>query len=394
MDLFVRSQIVKQFLPGKMPPTKCPLIRKRTDAMSIRISPITADAKPHAGRPVAAVLLAFALSLNLGSAVAGLRAQEPPQGSKQDLPAPASTTPTATVLPGAPSDEYRINPEDVLDVYIFDSPDISHEYTVNTAGTITIPLLTEPVKAGGLSPEQLSRVLEEDFRNSGRLRHPEITVSVKQSRRSVVIVEGAVRNPQVVQVIGRTKLLFILTEAGGVSDDAGNTVTITRGAIGLRDSSSESGSAPSTAVIDLKQLIDGNTPASNIDIFPGDRVTAERAGLVYVLGQVGRPGGYVLRSRWEHLTVLEVLAIAGDVTNTAKKSKAVIIREDPKAQNGRVEIALNLRDIVVGRSPDRPLLANDILYVPGSAGKRALHTLATVPVTVMTTAADLAIYRP
>src|SRR5208337_1342244 len=162
-------------------------------------------------------------------------------------------------------DEYRINPEDVLDVYIFDSPDISHEYTVNTAGTITIPLLGDPVKAAGLSPAQLSRALEEDFRNSGRLRHPEITVSVKQSRRSVVVVEGAVRLPQVVQVIGRTKLIFILTEAGGVSDDAGNTVTTTRGALGLRDSSSQNGPPASTVVTDLKQLIDGDLPNSNID---------------------------------------------------------------------------------------------------------------------------------
>jgi polysaccharide export outer membrane protein len=370
------------------------LITQSTDPISTRNSRKTEAKELLRKRPIFRLLLALAVGFSVGSSDAGLKCQEPAQGSKSDLSASASKTPATTPPQPVPSDEYRINPEDVLDVYVFDSPDISHEYTVNTAGTITIPLLTEPVKAAGLSPEQLSRAIEENFRNSGRLRHPEITVSVKQSRRSVVIVEGAVRNPQVVQVIGRTKLLFVLTEAGGVSDDAGNTVTITRSAIGLRDSSSESGSAPSTAVIDLKQLIDGNIPGSNIDIFPGDRVTVERAGLVYVLGQVGRPGGYVLRSRWEHLTVLEVLAIAGDVTNTAKKSKAVIIREDPKAQNGRVEIALNLRDIVTGRSPDRPLLANDILYVPGSAGKRALHTLATVPVTVMTTAADLAIYRP
>ena len=97
----------------------------------------------------------------------------------------------------------------------------------------------------------------------------------------------------------------------------------------------------------------------------------------------------MLRNRWEHLTVLEILAIAGDATSTAKKSKAMIIREDPKAPNGRVEIALNLQNIVAGRSPDRPLLPNDILYVPGSARKRALHSLETVPLSVVTTAADV-----
>jgi len=370
------------------------LITQSTHAMNTRNSRNAEAKEPLRKRPILRLLLAFGLGFSVGSSDAILKGQETAQGSKSDLSASASKTPATATLQPVLSDEYRINPQDVLDVYIFDSPDISHEYTVSSSGAITIPLLAEPVRAAGLSPEQLSRALEEDFRNSGRLRHPEITVSVKQSRRSVAVVEGAVRNPQVVQVIGRTKLLFILNEAGGVSDDAGNTVTITRGALGRRESTSQSGSAPSTVAINLKQLMDGNLPNSNIDIFPGDRVTVEHAGLVYVLGQIGRPGGYMLRNRWEHLTVMEILAIAGDVSSTAKKSKAVIIREDPKAPNGRVEIALNLQKIIAGRSPDLPLLPNDILYVPGSAGKRALHSLETVPLSVVTTAADVAVYHP
>jgi polysaccharide export outer membrane protein len=142
-------------------------------------------------------------------------------------------------------------------------------------------------------------------------------------------------------------------------------------------------------------LIDENHPDSNIDIFPGDRVTVERGGLIYVMGDVGRPGGYVLRSREEQMTVLQVLALAGDANRTAKKNKAMIIRKDPKAQNGRTEIALNLRDILVGRSPDRPLQPNDILYVPGSGRKRATQALGNAAAgTVLGAVTTLAIYRP
>lgn len=322
-----------------------------------------------------------------------LRAQQP--AGKADAsaapPRPPAGLSSQTALPG----DYLINPEDVLDIYVFDVPDISHEYTVTTAGMIDFPLLPEPLKASGLTPEQFAHSLEDDFRSSGRLRHPQITVAVKQSRHSTVVVEGSVRNPQVVSVIGKSKLLYVLSDAGGVADDAGDVVTVTRGELARRELSQPNKPAAPTVAVDVKSLIDGNHPDTNLDIFPGDRVTVEHGGLVYVLGEVGRPGGYVLRSREEKITVLQALTLAGDVSATAKKNKAMIIRPDPKAQGGREQIALNLHNILVGRSPDRSLEPNDILYIPGSGRKKAARAVGAAAATSGVAAlATLAIYRP
>jgi polysaccharide export outer membrane protein len=160
------------------------------------------------------------LALVVALAVCGFLKGQQPEGPKPTASVSRSGEATGLSSPAAAAScDYLINPEDVLDVYVFDIPDISHEYTVNTAGMVDFPLLPEPMKAAGLSPEQLAHSLEAEFQKSGRLRHPQITVAVKESRRSVVVVEGAVRNPQVVSVIGKTKLLYVLSEAGGVADD-------------------------------------------------------------------------------------------------------------------------------------------------------------------------------
>jgi len=94
---------------------------------------------------------------------------------------------------------------------------------------------------------------------------------------------------------------------------------------------------------------------------------------------VKSPGGYTLKKGRDELTVLRAVALAGDLTGVAKKSKAVIIRKDPKSPQGRLEINLDLKSILIGKSPDPILQADDILFVPGSGGKKALKTLAGVP---------------
>jgi len=338
------------------------------------------------------VLLAFALALIVGSADAILRGQEPSQSSRQDLTTPASTTPTATVPPGAPSGEYLINSEDVLDVYVYDVPELSREYTVNAAGTITVPLLPNPVQAAGLSPDQLARSLEENYRRAGRLSHPQVTVSIKQSRSSVVAVEGAVKTPQVVPVIARARLLAVLSQCGGRADDSGSTITITRGELALHDLAQEGAPASPTVAVEFKKLMDPNDPTSKFEVWPGDRVSVEHAGLFYVLGQVVRPGGYNLKSADEQVSVLEALALAGDATPIAKVDRTILIRKNPKAPNGREEIALNVHNILTGRSPDNILRADDILYVPSSKGKRTLRGLGMVGQAMASAAGAAVIY--
>jgi polysaccharide export outer membrane protein len=208
----------------------------------------------------------------------------------------------------------------------------------------------------------------------------------------MVNVAGAVKTPQAVPVIARTRLLYVLSQCGGLADDHGITVTVSRGALARHDLALEGGPVTPTMTVELKKLMDPNDPMSQLDVFPGDQVSVERAGIFYVLGQLNRPGGYNLRTAQEQVTILEALAIAGDVTPVAKPSKAMIIRKDPTAPSGRKEIALNLNDILAGRSPDQVLRNDDILYVPASGGKRALRTFAGLPASVATGAAGAATY--
>jgi len=250
-----------------------------------------------------------------------------------------------------------------------------------------VPLLPKPVQAAGLSPDQFARSLEQSFREAGSLSRPQITVTVKQSRRSMVTVNGAVKAPQSVAVSGRTQLFSVLSQCGGLADDHGSIVTVSRGALALRELEAEGRPGDPTVTVELKRLMDASDPTSQFSVWPGDRVSVEHAGVFYVLGEVGHPGGYNLKSAQEQVTILEALAIAGDVTFVAKKSKAVIIRKDSKDPSGRKEIALNITNILSGRAPDQILQSNDVLYVPASGGRRAVRTLSNVPGAVAAAAA-------
>jgi polysaccharide export outer membrane protein len=125
-------------------------------------------------------------------------------------------------------------------------------------------------------------------------------------------------------------------------------------------------------------------PLLNIDLFPGDRVTVQRAGIVYVVGAVNKPGGFPLRTGQDKMTVLQALALAEDLKATAAQSRAMIIRKNPAAADGREEIAVNLTKVLAGRQHDSQLQANDILFVPDSNGKKALRRGAEAAVTAAT----------
>jgi polysaccharide export outer membrane protein len=360
--------------------------------MSNRVSRISEMAETQGMRSTVKIFLVFALCfIGIGQQTT-LQAQDPAQGSKSVPSAPVLEAPRTTPSPGPVPIEYLINRGDVLDVYVYDVPELSHTYNVGPTGDVSMPLLETPVQAVGLTPDQFARALEGAYRQAGRLRRPEIAVSVKQPAHALsVTVDGAVRNPAVLLVSGRTKLIDVLTQCGGVTNEAGTTVTITRGPIALRDLAAEGEPATPILTLDFKKVSDGSDPASATSLWPGDRVTVGMAGVYYVMGEVKAPGGYNLKTGRDELTVLRAIALAGDLTVVAKKDKALIIRKDPKAPHGRDEIKLDLKSILIGKSPDPILQADDILFVPGSNSKKALHALSTVPATVVGQAGTAAI---
>jgi polysaccharide export outer membrane protein len=128
-----------------------------------------------------------------------------------------------------------------------------------------------------------------------------------------------------------------------------------------------------TFTVDLQKLEETGDAAFNVDLYPGDRVTVQRAGIVYVVGAVNRPGGFPLKAGQEDMTVLQAVALAEDLKPTAARSKAMIMRRSAAAPNGREAIAVNLKKVLGGREADPRLQANDILYVADSTGQRALR---------------------
>jgi len=127
--------------------------------------------------------------------------------------------------------------------------------------------------------------------------------------------------------------------------------------------------------VDVWRLWQNGDASLNVDLYAGDRVMVQRAGIVYVVGGVNRAGGFVLSNDQEQMTVLKAIALAGNFTHEAKPAKAVIIRRASNAPGGRQEVPIDLKKVLSNRAPDQQLLASDILYVPESGVKRTLDTV-------------------
>lgn len=315
----------------------------------------------------------------------------------QDQVSPPKSDPTPSNLSAKPvsqlqptAQDYIISPDDVLDIYVLDVTELSRTYRVSPTGMIVVPLLTKPISAAGLTPAQLAQVIGDQLRTAGMVDHPQVTIQVKDSRLHSVAIAGAVKKPQIYPILGKTTLLDALSQAEGLADDAGNTAIITRGDIALRalgpaqaideDNDKVMATAtenpllnPRTVTVDLNRLMEDGDASLNYDLYPGDRVTVQRAGIVYVVGAVNRAGGFVLKDDREQMTVLKALALAEFVKSTAETKKTIIIRKSPAAAGGTMEIPVELNKIIDGKAKDRVLLANDILFIPDSASKRALH---------------------
>jgi len=313
-------------------------------------------------------------------------------------PVPASTSKRSTdglasrqpsPAPNAPGNaEYVIDVDDVLHVYVVDVPQFSRDYRVAPDGAIAIPLLDSPVQAEGLTLNQLSALISRRLRAVGLVSHPHVLVSVKSSKAHAVAVAGAVRSPQIFPVFAPTTLLDVLSQAGGLAPDAGSTAIITRhdtatAASWLRGDSKVL-PAEGTLRVNLQKLLATGDPSLNPTVYPGDKVTVQRAGVVYVVGAVHRPGGFPMSSGRDEMTVLQAVALGEGLKPTALQKKAMIIRRGPQFSNSRREIPVNLKQVLSGHASDPGLEANDILFIPDSASKRALRRGAEAAVQIAT----------
>jgi len=329
-------------------------------------------------------LLAICIALAATTLAAAQTADEHAPVTATHQSAPNSHLGTAGSTPGmSPDGDSLITADDVLDVYVMDVPELSRQYRVSPSGTVVLPLLSDQVKASGLTPSEFSDSLAKQLHDSGLVTDPHIVVTIISSRLKSVAITGAVKMPQIYPVLGKTTLLDMLSQAQGLNDDAGNTAIVSRGKLG------ESVTGQTTQTVDLKKLLDTGSVQYNLAIFPGDRITIPRAGIVYVVGAVNKPGGFVIKGDDNGMTVLQALAMAEDSKGTAQRQKSVIIRPDKNSPDGRKQIPCNLNLILANKEPDQKLYANDILFVPDSAAKKAF---ARGLEAALQTATGLAVY--
>jgi polysaccharide biosynthesis/export protein len=335
----------------------------------------------------ACVALALCALVNL-SAQDNAAASSSPDSSRVQAPVSPPTSPQTPIQ----ASDYLIGTDDVLDVYIIDVPELSRQYRVSGNGTVTVPMLSTPVKAAGLTLSQFSGSLTNDLKTAGLVSDPHVNTTVNQSRLHTVAITGSVKRPQIYSVFSQTTLLDMISQAEGLAEDAGGVAVITRGDIAshvLATNGEQLQESERTITLDLKRLLESGDPKLNLDIYPGDRITIPRAGVVYAVGAVNKPGGFTMRPNAGGMTVLQLLALAEDTKATAKRGETVIIRNDAQSPGGRKQIPADLKNILRGTAPDPVLQPDDILFIPDSSGKRAFRRGLEA---VVQTTTGLAIY--
>jgi polysaccharide export outer membrane protein len=265
-----------------------------------------------------------------------------------------------------------IGPGDELEVTVYGAPDLSSRARVENDGNILLPLVGF-VPVAGETSSQAGRKIEDSLRQARLVKNPRVSVYVKEYSSSSISVAGQVGKPGVYPAIGPHRLFDILQAAGGVSERAGDTVTISH-----RDDPEH----PITVKLSKNP---GAMARDNIELQPGDTVVVPEAGIVYVLGEVYKPGGYVMNSSGG-LTILQVVAVAGGPTRFASYSGVKIIRRTP---DGLKELPVPLKPLLHAKVADIPVQAGDILYVPNSRAKSALAASSSL----INSAGTSAIYR-
>ena len=264
---------------------------------------------------------------------------------------------------------YVLGPDDQIVVHALLVPEITDKpIRIESDGSLNLPLVGR-VEAGGLTSRQLETVIAARLRTF--VEQPEVSIDVAEQRSQPISVLGAVKTPGVHQLRGPKTLLEALSIAGGVEQDAGYTVRIERhldqGALPLAGAQADPTGQFSVAEVNLEDVLDGKHAAGALIVKPNDVITVPRARLIYVIGEVKRSGGFPLHEK-QNISVLQALALAEGLTRTAGLSGARVLRNNP-ATGQREEIPINLRSIFEGKSPDLPLVAEDILFIPNSMAK-------------------------
>ena len=253
--------------------------------------------------------------------------------------------------PSAPN--IAIGPGDLLNIVVFDTPELTTSARVNQDGEVNLPVLGM-MRLAGLNTIDAARKIEEDLRSRHLIIDPHVTVFIAEYASQGATVMGEVRSPGVYPTLGTRKLLDMLSVAGGLQSTAGKSVSIVH-----RDD-------PQHPIIVALQSGSSTMYAQeNPIILPGDTIVVAKAGIIYVIGDVLKPGGFLIDNNTP-ISVMQSLSLAGGWDKTAALSKTKLIR---KTTEGREEVDLDLKHLAYGSQADVSVKDGDILFVPSSLGK-------------------------
>jgi polysaccharide biosynthesis/export protein len=255
---------------------------------------------------------------------------------------------------------------DLLNIVVFDTPELTTSVRVSQDGDVNLPVLGM-MRLAGLNAIDAARKIEDELRSRNLIIDPHVTVFIVEYASQGATVMGEVRSPGVYPTLGTRKLLDMLSIAGGLQATAGKTVSVVH-----RDD-------PQHPVMISLQSGPGTMYAQqNPIILPGDTVIVAKAGVVYVIGDVLKPGGFLIDNNTP-ISVMQSLSLAGGWDKTAALSKTKLIR---KTTEGREEVDLDLKHITYGSQADISVRDGDILFVPSSITKTMTYRGIEAAITI------------
>ncbi len=255
-----------------------------------------------------------------------------------------------------------LGPGDLITITVFDTPEMSQEVRVSDSGEVRLQLVGD-VKIGGQTAAAAGKTIEDALISHNIMKAPQVTVKVKDFATQNVSVLGQVKNPGPYEITTPQTVLKIVAMAGGLNDDADRKITIQRH------------DQPDQKIEYYLANNAGDAVKNSVMVNPGDTVIVPRAPVVYILGDVGRPGGYTIATNDSKLTMLQLISMAGS-TNKTSKSNLKLIRKEPDGQ--QKEIPVQLAAIQKGKRPDIQLQQGDIVFVPFSWMKNTAMSAAQI----------------
>jgi len=288
------------------------------------------------------------------------------------LPPAAADSPSSRLLANS---NVKLGVGDLVDVTVYGVPDLATKTRVSGSGDVYLPLI-DYVHVADLTADEAQELIQKRLEDGGFVHAPHVSIFVDESASQAITLLGQVGRPGPYPAIGERRLFDLISAAGGLTDRAGRLVTIER-----------RGNPDQKLELELSSTNLAEDTQNNVEVYPGDTIIISKAGIVYVVGDVNHPSGFLIED--DGLSVLKALALAGGSTRTSALHKTRILRRTP---SGIQEIPIDLRKVLYAKAPDMALVKGDVLFVPGSGAKAAAYRTADAAMSLSTALAVVAIH--